>query len=200
MLVFKSFFRKKNTLSYLLINFLVFTLIAVLLIFNEYFLCKFDLEYKNAKINVTSKEKLNLKSNIYYVSDESNNNGMYYYEIKLYHWFDYNKKLEILNKDLENKYEDMILDFSTSNNDKITQIITIYHYAMIIIIIGYIIFIIIAAFNLISDSKTHISLLKYLGFRNLRIHMYTLLETLSLFLIPFSIIYIIYKIIMLIMF
>lgn len=200
MLILKSFFRKKNTLSYLIINSLVFILIFILLICNEYFLCQFDLEYKDAKIIVISNEKISLNSKIYYLDDIKEINDMFYHEIKLYHWYNYQNKIKILTDDLKDRNVDIIPDFNTSNNKKIEQIMTIFNYTMKTILIGYGIFIVIVLINIISDNKPGFLLLKYLGFKDFKINGYFLLEMIGLFLMPFIFIFLLYQFISMIMF
>lgn len=200
MLILKSFFRKKNTLSYLIINSLVFILIFILLICNEYFLCQFDLEYKDAKIIVISNEKISLNSKIYYLDDIKEINDMFYHEIKLYHWYNYQNKIKILTDDLKDGNVDIIPDFNTSNNKKIEQIMTIFNYTMKTILIGYGIFIVIVLINIISDNKPGFLLLKYLGFKDFKINGYFLLEMIGLFLMPFIFIFLLYQFISMIMF
>lgn len=200
MLVLKSFFRKKNNFLYLIINLLVFMLISILLICNEYLLCQFDLEYKDAKIVVISDKELSLNSKIYYIDDVKKDDNKYYHEVKFYHWFDYQEKMNSLTEDINDDDIDIIPEFNTSDNKRIEQMLQLFNYALIIIIVGYIIFIVIVLFNVIFDNKHSITLLRYLGFKDIIIGLFFLLEVLSLFLIPLSIVYIIFKLIMILLF
>lgn len=191
MLICRSFFRRKNIKIYMLLIFFVYLIFNVLICFKEYALNRYDKYYEGSYFFIDTKQDLSLEfsNNKYFYLDRREENQYY---IKCYHWFymidAYSELYNIIDKyDLE--IEEVINDV---DNSLIIKIMTMYDFIMKVLIVVYCMILLIMLWNIRLDFIHTNCLLRLLGFSNIKIYFYNIVNILLLNMVPLLINLLIY--------